>query len=150
SRYAAVDANLLAQIPDAIRVHRAPCFDAKAAFAIRGRYPSFVAIPDRYWSWLPLALRHARRIIRSEGIQAVFSTSPIPTAHLVAGAIKAWARVPWVADIRDPLDRRGMARHLERAVIGRADHIVTTTREAADQLCALHGEAVRSKVCAIY
>src|SRR5262249_57167857 len=101
SRHEATDVALLRQVPAAVRVHRAPCFDAKAAFAIRGRYPAFVEIPDRYWSWLPLALRHARRIVRRERVRAVFSTSPIPTAHLMACAIKTLARVPWVADIRD-------------------------------------------------
>ncbi len=88
------DAALLEQIPSTTRVYRVPCFDSKAVFAVRGKYPAFVEIPDRYLSWLPLALRRALRIIREDGVQTVFSTSPIPTAHLVALGIKLATRVP--------------------------------------------------------
>jgi glycosyltransferase involved in cell wall biosynthesis len=157
-RCATPDAALLRQIPPDIRVHRIPCFDSKSVFAIRGKYPAFVEIPDRYVSWLPVALSRALRIIRADDIDAVFSTSPIPTAHLIALGIKVVTGLPWVADFRDPWSaqpgrgrlQRRIDERLERAVVGHADRVVAVTPSLAEQLCGLHGEVTRRKIHVIY
>ncbi len=157
-RCAAPDAALVAQIPSTIRVHRIPCFDSKAVFAIRGKYPALIEIPDRYVSWLPLALLRARRIIREDDICAVFSRSPMPTAHLVALGIKVVTGLPWVAEFRDPWSagpgrgrlHRRIDERLERAVVRRADRVLTVTPRSAEQLGRLHGEVARRKIDVIY
>ena len=148
------DDALLEQVPATLHVHRAGCFDAKATFAIHGKYPGFLEIPDRYLSWLPPAVWKGVRIVRAERITALFSTSPIPTAHLIAGIIHRITGVPWVAELRDPWSaapnpgraRQAIARQLERTVVRRAGGIVTTTALLASQLATLHGAVVRRKI----
>lgn len=51
--------------PACIIVERATAWDAACDFAIGGRYPDWIALPDRWWSWLlgaaVLAWRRWRR-----------------------------------------------------------------------------------------
>jgi len=156
-----IDPLSVQQIPPAVEVHRAFCVDTKKALAIRGRYPGFLAVPDRYVSWLLFGVREALRLVRREGIDALYSTSPIPTAHLIALVVKAITKLPWVADFRDPwVETEGSEVHgplrqsvelaLERRVIRSADQVVVTTREFGDWLCIRYGEAIRGKIAAVY
>jgi glycosyltransferase involved in cell wall biosynthesis len=152
--HAISDPALLAAMPDGVRVHTAAGWDVKALFARLGSYPAFLAVPDRWLSWLPFAVRQARRILRREKVHAVFSTSPVHTAHLIALAIHSTARLPWIAELRDPwvTPRRGshLEARLERAVLGRADAIVSTTEELAARLAARYGGRVDVKIRVIH
>jgi glycosyltransferase involved in cell wall biosynthesis len=138
------------ELPVAQRVHTAAAWDVKELFAWLGRYPGFLAVPDRWLSWLPFALRQARRILRREPVHALFSTSPVPTSHLIALAIRATTPLPWIAELRDPWvtpqRRGGVEARLERAVMQRADGIVSTTDELAARLAARYGAAVAAKI----
>ena len=58
--YWARDAAGLAQIPDNARVVRTPYLDVKRHLGIAGRYPGFLAVPDRWVGWLPWALAAGR------------------------------------------------------------------------------------------
>ena len=100
--YQSIDSSLSAQIPSHVRVHAATCFDAKAVFSIWGKYPAFVATPDRFVSWLPFGVYRVLRAIRDEDIRVLLSTSPVPTAHLIALSAKLISGIPWIADFRDP------------------------------------------------
>lgn len=157
----AVDPVLAQQIPPDVIVHRAYCFDTKAVLAIRGKYPGFLAIPDRYISWLPFGVRAALRAIRTEGVTALLSTSPIPTAHLIALVVQRLTNVPWIADFRDPwVETEGpeamgpfrlpVELWLERQVVSRANRVVTTTREFGEYLGQRHGDGVTAKIRAVY
>ena len=159
--YDSVDLGMLEQIPPGVRVHRARCYDVKKALAIRGRYPGFLAVPDRYLSWLPFAVRRGMRIIREEGVRTLYSTSPIPTSHLIAVALKRLTGLPWVADFRDPWVetegsevygpvRQTVELWLERLVVGYADRVLTTTRELGDYLRQRYGNGAGAKIEAIY
>jgi glycosyltransferase involved in cell wall biosynthesis len=155
------DNALLQDIPPWVGVHRTRCFDAKKAFGIRGSYPAFLAVPDRYVSWLPFGVRRAVRAVRCEHIDALFSTSPIPTAHLIALVAKLKTRVPWVADFRDPWvetegsEVRGRFRQsvelwLEGQVVRHADRILVTTVESTEYFCGRYGDAISRKIHAVY
>jgi hypothetical protein len=155
------DPALLRQIPPGVTVHRAFCVDAKATFSIRGRHPGFVVVPDRYVSWLPFAVRRALRIVREENVDALFSTSPIPTAHLIALVVKRLTKLPWVADFRDPWVetegsevygplRQSVERRLERQVVLKCDKLLVTTREFGQDLGARYGTSIGKKICAVY
>lgn len=159
--YQSTDDGLLQQIPQGISVHRSFCFDTKATLSIRGRYPGFLGVPDHYLSWLPSGASYAIRAVRSGGVDALFSTSPIPTAHLIALVTKRITKVPWVADFRDPWvetegpEARGPLREaielwLERQVVVHADRVLVTTREFADYLIQRYGPTVSQKIHAVY
>jgi hypothetical protein len=56
-------------------------------------------VPDSRSAWLPWGAWAAMRTGRPD---AVFSSAPMWTSHLVAAAVAKLRRVPWVADFRDP------------------------------------------------
>ncbi len=104
-------------------------------------------IPDIHIGWLPGAVLRGRMLLHAGGFHALFSSSPPPSTHLVALALKRLSGLPWVADFRDgwtfeppnPVVFRSPARlHIERAlermVILGADRIVTVNRVIADDL----------------
>jgi len=58
-------------------------------------------VPDENVSWNMTAIPTAIRLVRSEGIDVVLTTSPPSSVHLVGAAVKRATGVPWVADLRD-------------------------------------------------
>jgi glycosyltransferase involved in cell wall biosynthesis len=60
-------------------------------------------VPDENVSWNLTAIPAAIRIARSEGIDAVLTTSPPNSVHLVGAAVKKATGAKWVADLRDSL-----------------------------------------------
>lgn len=105
--YEQTDARTLDQVPAGCEVIRVPALDAARHLAIAGRYPRCLEMPDRWasWSWAGrwLAAGAARRF----GAQAVWSTYPIATAHLIGAAVAKRTGLPWVADFRDPMAQEG-------------------------------------------
>lgn len=91
--------------------------------------------PDDQVGWLPFALVAALRAHRATPFDAIYSTSSPITSHLVAGILKRWTGLPWVAEFRDPwlgnalaaplpwFHRRLQAK-LERWIVRSADRVV--------------------------
>lgn len=67
-------------------------------------------IPDEKAGWIPPALMAGLRICRSESIDAIFSTAPPFSAHVVALLLKKVTGKPWVADFRDPWSQNPFVR----------------------------------------
>jgi glycosyltransferase involved in cell wall biosynthesis len=111
-------------------------------------------LPDASVTWAPTAIPAAARIVRSEGIDAVVTTSPPLSLNLIGASVKKLTGVPWVADQRDSLvlnaDRRfekksvqAKEKALERVVklvADRADGIVAVSEPIADELRAFDPE----------
>jgi len=149
--YEVTDPKLEDQIPQDVRVIRTPFIDVKRHLAIRGSYPSVLAIPDRWSGWWPWAVAAGRRILNEGPVDMIYSTSPHATAHLVALSLAHRSGIRWVADFRDPwyeeppelgTTRFGQfaARRLERLVVRRADRIVASTGRLRDTLAARYPE----------
>jgi glycosyltransferase involved in cell wall biosynthesis len=109
-------------------------------------------VPDENVTWNLTAIPAAIRIVRREGIDAMLTTSPPSSVHLVGAAVKRATGVPWLADLRDSLvahpHRRGdlnrLARIKERGehgvagVVARyADAIVAASEAIAEETRAL-------------
>ena len=60
-------------------------------------------VPDASVTWNLTAIPAAIRLVRSEGIDVVVTTSPPASVHLVGAAVKRATGVRWLADLRDPL-----------------------------------------------
>jgi glycosyltransferase involved in cell wall biosynthesis len=58
-------------------------------------------VPDENVSWNVTAIPAAIRIARREGIDAVITTSPPNSVHLVGAAVQKATGAKWVADLRD-------------------------------------------------
>jgi glycosyltransferase involved in cell wall biosynthesis len=60
-------------------------------------------LPDASVTWNLTAIPAAIRIARREGIDAVITTSPPGSVHLVGAAVQRASGARWIADLRDPL-----------------------------------------------
>ena len=138
SRYRGKDPSLLAEVPPEAVLHRTWALDNSRDLAIRGRYLGALSIPDSHVPWLPFAVVRALAVARRHRIDALYSTSPPPTSHLIAAVINRLTGIPWVADFRDPWIEEGVHPRpgtrrfrveaaLERRVVERADVVTVTT-----------------------
>lgn len=81
-----------------------------------------LVVPDENATWALTAIPAAVRIVREHQIDAVLTTSPPPSVHLIGAAVKRATGVRWVADLRD-----SVVAHAHR----RADSVATRAKEAA-------------------
>lgn len=101
--YARLDPASVGSIPDTCRVYRALALDSRRHLGLFGKYPSFLAQPDRWASWWPGAVALGLRLIKRYRAQAIWSTYPVMTAHCVAHTLNRLTGIPWIADFRDPV-----------------------------------------------
>lgn len=101
--YKFVSDDQLGDVPDDVEVIRAPAWDAGRHLSLAGRYPRFLANPDRFVSWWPGAVWQGLRAIRQSRFDAIWSTYPIPTAHTIGASLAKRSGLPWIADFRDPM-----------------------------------------------
>lgn len=115
-----------------------------------GRKQSLLAAintPDPDVFWVPAAVAEGMKIVRHEHVQAVLTTSPPPSTHLVGAWLSRLARIPHIVDFRDlwtqgpryhliprPTVCRQYERQLEKWVLGGAGHIVAATESFVTQL----------------
>ena len=59
-------------------------------------------IPDARVGWNRFAIKKARTIFKEHDIDAIISTGPPHSSHLIADALKKIYKKPWIADLRDP------------------------------------------------
>lgn len=95
------------KLPAELVVHRACAFDTAKHFAIAGRYPQSLALPDRWQSWHWGAVIEGLRMIRRHQPAAIWSTYPIATAHRIGATLQKLSGLPWIADFRDPMAHTG-------------------------------------------
>lgn len=126
----------MAEIPPSMVVERALAFDSARQLAIKGRYPRFMALPDRWQSWWPAAVWKGMALIRRHRPAALMSTFPIASAHLVARTLQRLSGLPWIADFRDNMTDPDFPRDpttwrfnrkLEAATVRRCTRAVFTT-----------------------
>jgi glycosyltransferase involved in cell wall biosynthesis len=104
-------------------------------------------------AWVPFALPRALRLHRARGFDAVITTSPPESAHLIGRAL-ARRGAAWVADVRDgwtfePLRprfptavQRRLDERMERGLLGSADVVTCVSRPAAEDLRSRVGASV--------
>lgn len=88
-------------------VERAFALDSARHLAVMGRYPAFVARPDRWATWWLGAIPRGLAMIRKYRPEVIWSTYPIATAHRIGRTLHRLSGVPWVADFRDPMAQEG-------------------------------------------
>jgi glycosyltransferase involved in cell wall biosynthesis len=158
--YNVTDPSLEDQIPPEVRVFRTRFISVKRHLAIRGSYPSFLAIPDRWIGWWPWAVAAGRRLLNEDPVDLIYSTSPHATAHLIALELSRRSHIPWVADFRDPWYEEPpesgttrlahfAARKLEHVVVRHADRIVASTGRLRDALATRYPWKPRGQFVAI-
>lgn len=122
------DESLLQEISPALRVYRTKTFEPFEFYNLlrgkKGKAMPVVAvgasdnkslvqkvaefvranffIPDARKGWVPYALKQAQEIIESEKIDAIITTGPPHSTHLIGLKLKEKYGLKWVADFRDP------------------------------------------------
>ena len=169
-KWFAVDEPLMAEIPAATTVHRTRFLGPRSSFrgdalrgssgprraAVHARYAYERAlIPDKAAPWAATAVPAAVRIVRRRHIDAIMTTSPPPSVHLIGAAVAAATARPWVADLRDSWlahphrryesrgvrAKRAVERTMARTVARRASALVAVTEAIAAELGGLDPSA---------
>ncbi len=124
-----------------INENKKESFTQKVSVFIRGNF----FIPDARKFWISPSIKYLRKYLKNNPVDAMVSTGPPHTTHLIAMGVKEKINVPWVADFRDPwtnidfYDQLRLSdwadkkhRRLEKEVLKKADKVVTVSWSWAD------------------
>jgi glycosyltransferase involved in cell wall biosynthesis len=123
---------------------------ASATQAKRRRWMSWFFVPDSRVLWLPFALWHAVRLLRTEKQDAVITSGPPHSSHFMGWILKKLFGVIWLADFRDswsggdfqpeptPLHRR-LNLAMQRFILQRADVLSAISQRLAVELKSQSG-----------
>ena len=103
-------------------------------------------IPDARCWWVKPSVKYLSNYLKDHPVDAIISTGPPHSMHLIAKALHQRFNIPWVADFRDPwtevfyfdslkLTKGSIRKHkkLENQVLTEADKVVAVSwHEAAD------------------
>jgi glycosyltransferase involved in cell wall biosynthesis len=94
-------------------------------------------LPDENVSWNATAIPKAISLVRREGIDAVLTTSPPGSVHLIGAAVQRATGARWVADLRDSL-----ALHAHRSSDGVGARAKQKARAGIAHLVARRADAI--------
>jgi len=152
--YPEIDTAQLLHIPASVRVKRAFALDAARHLSIRGSYSKWTALPDRWASWLLGAVPAGLRLVRQYRPDAIWSTYPIATAHLIGLTLQRLTGLPWIADFRDSMTEeaypgdpmtRQVFRWIERRTVKHCRRAVFTTPGTAEMYARRYPLVPRSR-----
>lgn len=113
---------------------------------------------DSQWSWFPMGFLRGLRLCKALSPEVIYSTGGPVSAHIAAALLAHFTKIPWIAEIQDPLVHEAVSRGkaaliitaaVERLILGRASAIVYLT-DAARKLALARTGADPSKVHVIY
>lgn len=123
----------------------------KVAVWIRGNF----FIPDARRFWIKPSVKFLKKYLSENSVDAIVSTGPPHSMHLIALELKKTFKLPWLADFRDPwtnidyydqlmLSKLADLKHkrLEKKVIEKADVLVTVGATMKDEFHALGASKV--------
>lgn len=139
--YERISDNQLKDIPPDLVVKRAFGLDTARHLAIGRRYWQPMALPDRWVSWWLGGMLSGRSLIRKHKPDAIWSTYPIATAHMIGRSLHRSSNIPWVVDFRDSMTedhyppgkaKWNMYRSIEQDAVNMAAKVVFTTPGTLD------------------
>lgn len=148
--YERTSADLMGDVPAGTIVKRAFALDTARHLAVNGRYAGWMARPDRWRSWQFAGIWQGMRLIERYRPDAIWSTYPIPTAHVIGSALHRRSRLPWIADFRDPMAQAGYPadpltwksfKAIEMNAVSNASFSTFTTPSAAEDYRKRYPEA---------
>lgn len=99
-----------------------------------------VFIPDAKMFWIKPSVKYLSNYLKENEVDAVVSSGPPHTTHMIANQVKKKFNIPWLADFRDPwtfvdyydqlkISKWADRKHhkLEKQVLSNADKTVTVT-----------------------
>ncbi len=116
---------------------------------------SNIFIPDPKILWVSPSVKYLRKYLKESPVDAIVSTGPPHSMHLIAGKVSKATGIPWLADFRDPWTKifnfkymghtsyvKGIHEKLEKRVVREANAVVTVTNTIAAELRELRGSDV--------
>jgi hypothetical protein len=94
------------------------------------------------WSWFPLAFLRGLVLCTKFHPELIYSTGGPPSAHLAAGLLARWVKIPWIAELQDPIVFKAWKRsktalkinsRLERFILEKASAVVFLTEGARER-----------------
>ena len=177
----AKDESMLQEVPAAVDVVRTRSRDPYAAYArmrgqkksqsvgvgfaddnVPGAFEQFARfvranlfLPDARVGWVPFAKRAVERLLKGGRFDAILTSGPPHSSHLVGRWANRKFDVPWLADFRDPWTEvsyydqlpflpwsRAIDRRYERLVLRDAQSVMTVSRAVAELLRAKSSRTV--------
>jgi hypothetical protein len=90
-------------IPQNTKVIRAFARNTARHLSFKGKYVSWMALPDNWQSWILGGFFSGLKSIYQNRPSVIVSTYPIASAHVIAYLLHKVTGIPWVADFRDPM-----------------------------------------------
>ena len=112
-------------------------------------------IPDARCWWVKPSMKYLKAYLKDHPVDAIISTGPPHSMHLIALKLKEATGLPWIADFRDPwteidyyndllLTKRSDRKHhrLEHEVLTKADKVVVVGWDMAKGMARLGAKTV--------
>lgn len=125
---------------------KAPGLTQKFSIWLRGNF----FIPDARKFWIKPSIKFLIKYLKQNPVDAIISTGPPHSMHMIALGVKKSTSLPWLADFRDPwtnidfydqlmLSSFADYRHrkMEQQVIKNADRLVTVSQNWEDDFIKL-------------
>jgi glycosyltransferase involved in cell wall biosynthesis len=130
-----------------------PKFAEKVAVWIRGNF----FIPDARKFWIKPSLKFLTGYLKENPVDAIISSGPPHSMHLIALELKKKLHLPWIADFRDPwtnidyypellLTSLADQKHhrLEKNVVSTADCVLTVGSKMTEEFQIMGGKRVET------
>ncbi len=162
ANYEVVDESLLNEIPEGItvlkqsifepnnfiknknvstaRVSSKPSFIQRTMQYIRGNY----FIPDARKYWVKPSVKYLTTYLKENNVDAIITTGPPHSMHLIGMKLKQKIGVKWIADFRDPMSNlfynsdllltnksKKKLQQLEKEILTTADKVITVSNHIA-------------------
>ena len=127
-------------------------FKQKLALLVRGN----CFIPDPRVSWVKPSVRFLVDYLKEHPVDAVVTTGPPQSVHLIGRGLKRATGIRWIADFRDPWTRMFSYKHLgllpfadrkhhelEQSVLDEADCIIAVTPRVQEDFARATSTPVR-------
>ena len=156
--YERIDEKSLNSIPKGVPVIRSFAIDTKKHLGIGGRYLRYMALPDRWVSWVFGGVPTGLRAVREHKIDVLYSTFPIMSAAVIGLWLQRFTGLPWVLDLRDPMgqddcgnDRlvRGVWNKVERACMRRVSRVIFTAESTRRIYLGRYPEFLKPEMCVL-
>lgn len=124
-------------IPKNVKVIRAFGRNTAKDLSFKGKYLSWMALPDKWQSWIFGGIISGIIAIKKNRPNVLVSTYPIASAHIIAYILHKLTGVAWVADLRDPMAQKNypsdprkkkIFQWIENKIVKHCKHVIVTTQ----------------------
>jgi len=156
--YDKLDEKSVDRIPKNTRVIRSFALDAKRHLSVLGRYPRYLALPDRWIGWVLGAVPAGLRAIRAHKINVLYSTFPIMSAAVIGLFLHRLTGLPWVLDLRDPMSHDNypedpLVRHvwslIEQKCVRHVSRVIFTAEATRQMFLRRYPDILTPEMCTL-